>query len=159
MKKPLKVVLWIAGSLFGLIAIAFVGLFMIGYFLFGDFGSSDDDGRSTISWRSSLPETAADVHEHAWADGFLPDYDYYLRARVTKLEFEKFVQDLELTPHTATRIYSEPSCLSWSGHLLADCEWWNPTDDLKGTYVKEGGTTWMFAKYENGFLYFRSLAH
>jgi hypothetical protein len=159
MKKPPKIALWIGGSVVGLIAIAFIGLIAVGYFMFGSFGPSNDDGSATISWRSSLPETAADVHEHAWADGFLPDYDYYLRARVTKSEFEKFVQDLELTPHTATRTYSESSWLSWSGHLLADSEWWKPTEDLEGTYVKEGGTTWTFAKYEDGFLYFRSLDH
>jgi hypothetical protein len=123
MKKPLKIALWIGGSVAGLIAIGFFGLIAVGYIMFGSFGPSNDDGSSTISWRSSLPETAADVHEHAWADGFLPDYDYYLRARVTKPEFDKFVQDLGLTPHTTTRIYSESSCLSWSGHLPADSEW------------------------------------
>ena len=159
MKKPLKVALYIAASLVGLIALAYVGLIAVGFLLFGSFDPSSDDGSSSISWRSSLPETATDVKEHAWADGFLPDYDYYLRARVSKIEFERFVQDLKLTPHTATRIYSEPSCMSWSGHLLEDGEWWNPTGDLEGTYVREGGTTWTFAKYEDGFLYFRSLDH
>ncbi len=159
MKKPLKVALWIAGSAVGLVAIAYGVLIAIGFFVFGSVGSSNRDGSSTISWRSSLPETASDVHEHAWADDFLPDYDYYLRARVSKPDFDKFVRDLGLTPHSANRKYSESSWLSWSGHLLADSEWWKPTENLEGTYVKEGGTQWMFAKYEDGFLYFRSLDH
>jgi hypothetical protein len=162
MRKPLKVALLIIGSVVGVIAMACLGLIAVGYFLFGSFGSSDDHSGSAISWRSSLPVTAADVHEHAWADGFLPDYDYYLCARITEGEFEKFVQDLGLTPHTASRIYSdseESSWLSWSGHLLGDNTWWHPTDSLESTFVKEGGTTWSFAKYEDGFLYFRSLDH
>ena len=162
MRKPLKVALLIIGSVVGVIAMACLGLIAVGYFLFGSFGSSDDHSGSAISWRSSLPVTAADVHEHAWADGFLPDYDYYLCARITEAEFEKFVQDLGLTPHTASRIYSdseESSWLSWSGHLLGDNTWWHPTDSLESTFVKEGGTTWSFAKYEDGFLYFRSLDH
>lgn len=158
MKKPLKIALWIAGSLAGLVAIAFATLIAVGFFLLESFDSSDD-GHSTISWRTSLPATATEVKEHAWADGFLPDYDYYLRARITKPEFDKFVQDLELTPHKDTRIYSESYPLSWSGHLTGDSEWWNPTDDLQGTFVREGGTTWLYAKYEEGFLYFRSFDH
>ncbi len=159
MNQPLKVALWIAGSVAGLIAIACLGLVAVGYFLFGSLGSSDDHSSPAISWRSSLPESATDVHEHVWADGMLPDYDYYLCARVTKAEFEDFVKDLGLTLHTANRVYSESSWLSWSGHLLGDNTWWHPTDRLDGTYVKEGGTTWSFAKYEDGILYFRSLDH
>jgi len=38
---------------------------------------------SKPSWRQDLPVTATDVHEWAWADGFLPDYSYLLKARVT----------------------------------------------------------------------------
>jgi hypothetical protein len=159
MKKPLKIALWIVGSIVGLTVIGLIGLISIGFLFFDSFSSSNDDGSTTISWRSSLPDTATDVKEHAWADGFLPDYDYYLRARISTVEFEKFVKDLELTPHATNRVYSESSCLSWSGHLLGDSEWWNPTESLEGTYVREGGTNWTFAKYENGYLYFRSLDH
>jgi hypothetical protein len=159
MKKRTKIVIWIGASLAGLAVFAYISLLVIGSLIFGSLDPFSDEGSSSISWRSSLPETATDIEEQAWSDGFLPDYDYYLRARITESEFEKFVKDLELTPHSDTRIYSESSLLSWSGALIGDKEWWNPTEYLEGTYVKEGGTNWTFAKYEDGFLYFRSLDH
>ena len=114
---------------------------------------------SKPSWKSHLPSSASDVQEWSWADGFLPDYSYQLKARVTEAEFQKFVSDLGLTPHTPERKYSEDSWLSWGSAAGFDGTWWDPGDNLDSTYVTEGQDTWSYAKFEKGFLYFKSLNH
>jgi hypothetical protein len=115
---------------------------------------------SKPSWRQNLPATATDVHEWSWADGFLPDYSYLLKARVTETEFTQFVALLGLTPHTPARQYSEEShWLSWRAAPGFDGDWWDASDSLDSTFVREGQDTWSFAKYENGYLYFQSLNH
>ena len=159
MKKPLKVLLYIGAFVVSLILLTSAAIFAMGYFIFGSANPAPEAGKLSISWKSDLPSTATEVREHAWADDFLPDYDYYLRARITKPEFDALVQKLELTPHTSTRTYSETGVLSWSGHLIGENDWWHPTDQLEGTYVRQEGTNWSFAKYENGYLYFRALHH
>ncbi len=112
------------------------------------------------SWRRHLPATATDIHEWAWADGFLPDYSYFLKARIAEAEFQQFVARLGLTPHTSDRKYSEHSnWLSWSSAPGFDGDWWDASPSLASTFVSEGHDTWTFAKYENGFLYFVSLNH
>ena len=112
------------------------------------------------SWRRYLPATAAEVREWAWADGFLPDYGYLLKARITETEFKQFVSQLGLTPHTPDRKYSEEShWLSWSALPGFDGDWWDVSSSLDSTYVSEGNDTWIFAKYESGCLYFQSLNH
>lgn len=114
---------------------------------------------SRLSWKTYLPQTASEVQEWSWADGFLPDYAYQLKARITEAEFRKFVSDLGLTPHTAERKYSEQSWLSWRGSPAFEGTWWDASGSLDSTYVTEGHNTWSYAKFENGFLYFKSLNH
>ena len=112
------------------------------------------------SWRGRLPASATDIHEWVWADGFLPDYSYLLKARITETEFQQFIAQLGLTPHTPDREYSEEShWLSWSAAPGFHGDWWDATPTLDSTYVSEGHDTWAFAKYENGSLYFESLNH
>jgi hypothetical protein len=128
------------------------------------YTSSEHGGMSAPakppSWRRHLPASATGIKEWAWTDGFLPDFSYQLKARITDSEFVEFVASLGLTPHTPDRKYSEAShWLSWSPSLRFDGKWWDASNALTSTYVKEGHDTWMFAKHENGFLYFKCFSH
>ncbi|MGC3956462.1 MAG: hypothetical protein QM813_00340 [Verrucomicrobiota bacterium] len=126
----------------------------------GEFIASLFAADSKPSWRQDLPATATDVHEWVWADGFLPDYSYLLKARISEDEFREFVTRLGLTAHTPTREYSEDSVwLSWGAAPGFDGSWWDVSDSLDSTFVSEGHDTWSFAKYEKGYLYFQSLNH
>ena len=113
------------------------------------------------SWRDSLPATATDVHEWAWAEPFLPDdYSYRLKARLTEPEFQQLMTKLNLTPHTPDRKYSEESnWLSYSRDPRCKEDWWDASSSIDGSFVQQDRRTWTFAKYENGFLYFASLRH
>ena len=111
--------------------------------------------------RKALPRTAEDVHEWAWEDGFLPDYSYMLKARISEQEFKEYVEYFGLTPHSPDRQYSEDDHnLSWRPCGLFDEDWWDVSDTLDAnTFVSEGQTTWTYAKYENGYIYVKSLDH
>jgi hypothetical protein len=111
------------------------------------------------SFRHELPWGAQDVHEWHWSDGLLPDYAYHLKAKITEPEFKRYIAKFGLTPHTATRRYSEDILLQWSAFGPFNGDWWDPSDSLDGTYVWEHRGTWTFAKYERGRLYLSSIKH
>ena len=112
--------------------------------------------------RKALPPAAQDIHEWSWDEGGLlaQDYDYVLKAKITQDEFDQYVRDLGLSPHTPTRQYSggfQPDWdLSWLWRLDNNGvrpDWWSPSTDVSGTYVYDGGSLWTYAKYEDGYLY------
>ncbi len=106
----------------------------------------------------ALPSSATDVHEWSREDGFLPDYTYLLRARITPEEFQSYVQARGLTPHTATREYEDLELwLRWK--YKPELPWWNPSDSLNTTFVANSGREWTYAKYEDGHIYVKSLSH
>jgi hypothetical protein len=98
--------------------------------------------------------------EWSWSDGFLPDYSYVMKARISQGDFEAFRLTLNLAPHTPERRYSDDvHLLSWSAPSGFTNTWWDASTSLETTFVNQGNDTWSFAKYENGFLYFQSLNH
>ena len=111
-------------------------------------------------FRNKLPRTAQDVHEWFWSPGFIPDYNYHLKAKVSAPQFKHYVSRFSLTPHSPARTYSESADL-WLRWEDDDCgeKWWDPSDKVDGTYVEQEHDTWTFAKYENGYLYLTSLNH
>jgi len=107
--------------------------------------------------RSALTSDATDVQEQYIE--MTPDFTYMLKAKITPAGFSAFASKLMLTPHTASRSYTDDTMwLSWTVHPNEPA-WWNPSSDLDHTYVWQHGSTWMFAKHENGLLYFRAWSH
>jgi hypothetical protein len=114
----------------------------------------------TWPFRKALPWSAKDVHEWYMTDGLLPDYSYQLKARVTEEQFRRYIARFGLTPHTSTRNYSDLTpCLSWDSAPEFEDGWWDPSDSLDSTYVRQVYHTWTFAKFERGYLYLGSLDH
>jgi hypothetical protein len=139
----------------GAVVLVFIGGV---YLLIGSLFSSSD---SPPSWKSELPATATEIMESGFAEGFIPDYSYILRAKISESEFTEFCSRLKLTPHSETRVYpDEENWLSWSSPPMVDADdWWIPTESLEKTFVRQDGHTWSFAKHEEGYLYFQSLCH
>ena len=81
-----------------------VGLVIVG--IIGFFWIRPDQTRA----RRALPFSAEDVHEWHLENGFLPDYSYQLKAKITADQFSRYVDRLGLTPHSATTAAS--SCSS-----------------------------------------------
>jgi hypothetical protein len=108
-------------------------------------------------FRRLLPGDAQDVHELIHEYGFLPDYTYQLKAKISDEQFRQYVERLGLTPHFAGRQYSDvPAWLNWKE---GEADWWDPSESLDATYVEQIGETWTFAKHERGYLYLMSLNH
>ncbi len=79
---------------------------------------------------------------------------------MTEAQFHRYISKFALTPHTAERQYSDSAVwLRWRHAPGFTGEWWDPSMSLDSTYVWQGGDTWIFAKYERGFLYLASVNH
>jgi hypothetical protein len=110
--------------------------------------------------RRALPSSAADVHEWGYADGFLPDFTYLLKARINPDEFQSYVKKARMTPHTADRKYDDDDTwLNWRFRGSCHETWWDPSDSIENTFVRNHGEEWGYAKYENGYIYVKSLDH
>jgi hypothetical protein len=106
--------------------------------------------------RRALPASATEIRDEA-LDVF-PDSAYFLKARMPQEDFEAYCMAIRLSPHYPGRVYTDQDhWLSWSSvHKL---EWWDPSDNLDGTYVLQEGREWTMAKYENGKVYVTSFSH
>jgi hypothetical protein len=114
----------------------------------------------TWPFRRALPWSAHQVHEWYWTDTLIPDYSYQLKAKITEEEFRRYVTRFGLTPHTTNRRYSDDLILlRWDSASGSGREWWDPSESLDSTFVKQDRYTWTFAKYEHGYLFLSSLAH
>ena len=114
----------------------------------------------TWSFRKELPWSATDIIETYYSDTLLPDYDYRLKAKITESQFQNYIKSFELSLHTNERKYSDDVVwLYWGASSKSKGGWWNPTDSLTNTFVWQGNDTWIFAKYENGYLYLGSINH
>ncbi len=114
----------------------------------------------TWEFRKELPWLAHDVHEQFYTDGLLPDYGYFLKAKISEAEFRDYLTKFSLSPHTSSRTYTDDvGWLEWNDGISPRDSWWNPSPSLDATFVWQGGDTWIFAKYENGYLYLKSLNH
>ena len=111
--------------------------------------------------RRALPWSASEIQEWSWSDGFLPDYSYQLKARISHEHFQSYVESLKLSPHTLSRRYDQPSSpwLSWSSSPGFREQWWDPLPTLDATFVSNHGDHWTYAKYEKGYVYVKSLDH
>lgn len=115
----------------------------------------------------ALPWGARHVRESYWADGFLPDYSYCLKARISEDEFPGYVARLGLTPHTQARSHEDPTSpwLGWAHPFDLDRatesgRWWDPPPIEAGkTYVAQSGDEWILAAYKDGWLYVSGLNH
>jgi len=111
--------------------------------------------------RRALPFGAEGIHEWYRSNGFLPDYSYQLKAKITEEQFRQYVSNLGLTPHTEARQYTQSPIpwLSWRPQPGFTGDWWDPSESLSSTFVRQEGDCWTFAKYENGYLFLASLDH
>jgi len=94
-------------------------------------------------FRSELPRSAEEIQEHI-VDLF-PDWDYYLKAKITKEEFDEFTEDLELE-HNPIR---GEATIPFRGP-----DWWKPK--LSGflySRIYKDDSGYCSAVYEEGDVY------
>lgn len=104
-----------------------------------------------------LPKSAKIVFSSQWEGGFLGDATIKLKAKVTEEEFTAVTKQLDLSPHTKERKYTDDIAgLQWMGDR--DGRWDPPSTDV-GKFVRQEGHFWRMMKYENGFLYYQAFSH
>jgi hypothetical protein len=111
-------------------------------------------------FRRALPSSAQEVQEWSYSDAFIGDYIYKLKAQISEDDFYRYIERLGLTAHTADRRYTQSTepWLMWRDNRPAT-PWWDPSESLATTFVKQSGDQWTFAKRERGYLYLKSLVH
>jgi len=121
---------------------------------------------TTSPLRLALPRGSTEVTDLYEDFGFSPDYSYYLKAKLPSMKsFTQYCSDMNLTPHTEQRIYSDSTTwLSWRQPCISrppytPIAWWKPSSSLSGTFVRQGGHGWVMAKYEDGYLYVKAISH
>jgi hypothetical protein len=114
---------------------------------------------NTWGFRKALPFWTWDVHEWSLTDGFLPDYSYCLKAKMTRSEFIEYIAqyDLKLNPTTPKQDRDFMPPPSWSSPFEPNDSWWNVTLTMDSTYyIWPKADNWTMAKYEHGYLYLHS---
>jgi|GEM_PF-5649106 len=131
--------------------------------------------RATLwGFRTELPWSAKEIHEHSWSSSIPADHAYWLKARITRPEFDAYITKWNLTlysqtpPSPAVSPGQSDTNISrgdwrppnWSTHVAAPgatgLSWWDPSPDLSETYFKVYPTGGLNVKYERGYLYLHS---
>lgn len=118
------------------------------------------DWATQWGFEKELPRSARNVRVWVKTDPLLPDYSYYLRADMTAVDFQEYVNRLGAELHSEERVYEDqPSRLSWSLPTGVNLDWWTASKDLTATYVYQSGHTWTLVRYEDGSLFLKSHEH
>lgn len=97
----------------------------------------------TWPYRKALPWSASEVKEYIWTEGFLPDFSYYLRARITEKQFLDYVARFELESAGKREQFAEPD----------EAPWWRPSPGAHEVYRLEDGDWSMEALYDDGIMW------
>ena len=117
---------------------------------------------NTWEFKKALPFGAYEVYEWIRQESLLPDYAYFLKARISKEQFQDYLAALEMKDllHTSTSKYEDGTAgLNWSPSMGVDQSIWDPSPDLTETYVWQKGHEWVLVKYENGYVFLKALNH
>jgi len=113
-------------------------------------------------YKKSLPKGATEVKEFYWTDGFLPDYEYYLKARITRTDFLWYCDTFNLILHTDTSAYTDDiGNLNLGGSIHSDSlkHWWDTKTNMDSLFVWQRGDEWNIARYFGGYLYLYAHEH
>jgi hypothetical protein len=92
--------------------------------------------------RRALPWSASEIHERSCTDMLLPDFDYYLKAKISRPEFLEYVGKFGLEKEIAAEEYG-------SGK---NNDWWDPSGKVEA-YSLAGKDWSMRAIYCRGYIY------
>ncbi len=107
--------------------------------------------------RAALPHSSRDVHEDVV--DFVPDYVRFLKARMSRSDFDGFVGNLDLTAIAERQPGRRDAVwISWGWEGI-EPSWWDCSEDIEGTYWKVEGRDFVLAKYEKGWAYAQMGCH
>jgi hypothetical protein len=112
-------------------------------------------------YREHLPSSASEIKEWYIRDELLPDYEYYLKARISPSEFEKYRIRLGLSFHTDSSKYGDDMDWLSTAGVYSDSvsKWWNFTSNSDSLFVWQKGDEWNIARYIDGHVYLYAHNH
>ncbi len=112
-------------------------------------------------YRRVLPPTATEIKEFYQTDDFLPDYEYYLRAKISGAEFQRYCDTLGLKLHSDSSQYSDGIGNLHTGYAKTENmnAWWDTMYKSDSLFVWQHGDEWNIARYTKGYLYLYAHEH
>ena len=137
--------------LMGIVAVSLLIVLVFGWWMW-DYLKRDPLKRA-------LPEVASILYEGGTTIG--TDSFSYFKAEIDEPLFHEYCERLDLTPHHPGRKYTDDmKWLSWERFRVYGTKGVRePVLGLEGTYVRQEGHHWVFAKWENGAMYVMSVRH
>ena len=120
-----------------------------------------NENQKEWGYRKLLPKSATDIKDFYWEDGFLPDYEYYLRATISREDFEIYLDSLDLVLNTDSSKYTdEIGNMTTGGSCLNEIkDWWDVESNQDSIFVWQNGHEWNIARYIKGYLYLYAHEH
>ncbi len=108
---------------------------------------------TTWSYRAALPNSASEIQETiSPRDPLLPDYSYTLKARITRAEFQQYIDHFHLKKLNPEKLGPE------EGHFVG-FSWVNQNKPQTHIFYR-GNERWhLAAMYQDGYIYVESLLH
>ena len=110
------------------------------------------------SFRTELPDDATDIKEFSYSE---MDYTYYLKANISRTQFEEYISHFEMSLHSDTSTYSDD--IIWldtkSTFTNEVSSWWNSELKKDSMYVSQKGREWIIARFSNGTMYLNAHSH
>ena len=113
-------------------------------------------GQGEWDFKTKLPNHASEIKEFIKAEEFIPDYKYFLSAKITKAEFLNYTNGFKMKLHTDTTQYSDD--IVWLT-TESNIEWWNSKSQKDSMYVSQNGQEWVIARYIDEKLYLNAHMH
>lgn len=118
-------------------------------------------GGSDWGYRKLLPASATEIKEFHYKDDFLPDYEYYLKAKMSRSDFQRYCDTLGLKLHHDSSRYTDDIANLTTGGGFSDSikTWWNNTIQKDSLFVWQRGHEWNIARYVDGAIYLYAHEH
>lgn len=112
-------------------------------------------------YQKCLPTTASDIKVFVWKEDLLPDYEYYLKAKISKQDFLRYIDTFNLVLYSDTLKFEDDAIWNGLSGVFRDSvkTWWLVDESKDSSYIWNKGQEWNVAKYENGYLYFYANNH
>ena len=110
------------------------------------------------TFKAELPDDASNIKEFGYAE---MDYTYYLKANISRTQFEAYISHFEMNLHTGTSVYSDDTSWLDTKSTFTDevNSWWNSEFKKDSMYVSQKGRTWIIARFFDGTMYLNAHSH
>jgi hypothetical protein len=110
------------------------------------------------SFKAELPDDASEIKEFSYSE---MDYTYYLKANISRAQFETYISHFKMSLHTDNSTYSDDiTWLDTKSTFEHDVStWWDSELKKDSMYVSQEGRQWIIARFSHGTMYLNAHSH